>query len=201
MGAMRTSKLLIGAFALLVPGVASAEDNTLVAGYPVSASFGGGVMGFTDSRTRDFATEGGTWEARVGFNTTGIVALEAAYVGSLQNIDALGLDNNATLLGTGVEANVRINFLEGDLQPYALVGGGWTRFDLSTTTNTSDVSGYDNVASVPMGVGIGYRIDDLLLDLRGTYRATSGADLIANQSADEARLDSWSATLRAGFQF
>lgn len=198
---MRTSKLLIGAFALLVPGVASAEDNTLVAGYPVSASFGGGVMGFTDSTTRDFATEGGTWEARVGFNTTGIVALEAAYVGSLQNIDALGLDNNATLLGTGVEANVRINFLEGDLQPYALVGGGWTRFDLSTTTNTSDVSGYDNVASVPMGVGIGYRIDDLLLDLRGTYRATSGADLIANQSADEARLDSWSATLRAGFQF
>lgn len=202
---MRTT-MLFAATLVIVPGMALAEEveeeeETGIAGIPVSATFGGGVVGFVDTETRDFATEGGAWEGRLAFNAGRRVELEAAYIGSLQNIDALGLDSTAQLLGTGFEAAIRINVLEGAWQPYAVVGGGWTRYDITNAdTNTSDVSDSDNIAVIPLGVGLGYRMDRYLVDLRGTYRATTDADLIATRT-NEATLDTWSASLRAGFQF
>lgn len=195
---MSTSNVVL-AVLLAVPTIAAAETETVFDAYRLSVSVGAGVTGFVDDTARDHVGAGGAWDARVAFNTTGNLAVEAAYVGSLQNVDAVGLDTRARLLGTGIEANVRLNFTTTDVQPYVLVGGGWTRYDLSATTNTSGVLGSDNLATLPMGIGLGYRIADVVLDLRGTYRATAGADLMGPVANN--RLDSWSATLRGGFEF
>jgi hypothetical protein len=191
----------ITALALLVPGVAVADDHSLVLGeYGLGATIGGGFAGFIDSGTRDYVQEGGIWEGRLGFNTRGVVGFEAAYIGSAYEIDALGLDTAAVMLGTGVEGNVRLNFFEGALQPYAIVGAGWTRYDITNASaNTSDVSGTDNLVSIPMGAGVGYRAGRMLLDLRGTYRVTSEHDMLGTSPNNS--LDTWSATFKAGFEF
>lgn len=194
---MKTLELVLAVS--LVPSLASAETETVFEHYRLGVSVGAGVMGFVDGTARAYTSDGGLWDVRVGFNTTGNLAVEAAYVGSLQNIDAVGLAPDAKLLGTGVEANLRLNFMTGRVQPYALLGAGWTRYDLSADTNASDVSGYDNIATLPMGIGISYRLTDVVLDLRGTYRATAGTELI--QAMESSQLDSWSATLRGGFEF
>lgn len=191
--------IVIGSLAL-VPTVAGAEEAVWDT-YKVGASFGGGFVGFVDDDTRDFATEGGAWEARLAFSKGPTVAIEAAYLGTLQNIDALGIGDNARLLGTTLEADLRINLLEGRLQPFVLVGAGWTRYDMTNTSaNTSDVENVDNLATMPIGIGIGYRYGDVLFDLRGTYRSTTGDNLIDTRGVGDATLDTWSTTLRVGFQ-
>ncbi len=195
------SKLLLGAL-VVFPAMAHA-DETLGQKYGLSAMFGGGLVGFADQDTRDFASTGGSWEARFAFGTKSWLAVEAAYVGSLQGLDALGLDSNARLLGNGGEADVRINLLQGlAWQPYALVGAGWTHYSVTNSNaNTSDVAESDNVLTMPIGAGIGYRYRNVLFDLRGTYRATTQAELIDMHGTGEANLDTWSATLKAGFEF
>jgi hypothetical protein len=194
-------KNLIALAALaLVPTIASA-DETFWDKYKIAASFGGGFVGFVDDNTRDFATEGGAWEGRLAFNNQGTVAIEAAYLGTLQNIDALGLGDSARLLGTTAEANVRINLMPGEIQPFVLVGAGWTRYDMTnTSSNTSDVEDVDNVATMPIGIGVAYRYRNVLFDVRGTYRSTTGDNLIDMHGTGNATLDTWSATFRLGFQ-
>jgi hypothetical protein len=193
-------KLLVIGSLFLVPTLATADDS-LVDNYKLSASFGGGFVGFVDDNTRDFATEGGAWEGRLALGTGSMIAIEAAYLGTLQNIDALGLGDSARLLGTTLEADLRINLLEGDIQPFVLIGAGWTRYDMTNTSaNTSDVQDVDNLATMPVGLGLGYRYGDVLFDVRGTYRATTGNNLIDMHGTADATLDTWSATLRVGFQ-
>jgi hypothetical protein len=116
----------------------------------LAASFGGGFVGFVDGDTRDHATEGGAWEGRLAFTPGSAITIEAAYVGTLQNIDALGLGDKARLLGTTIEANLRLDLLEGNLRPFLLAGAGWTRYDMTnTSSNTSDVQDVDNPRRCP----------------------------------------------------
>lgn len=191
--------LAIAALALLTPTIASADEQVFE-NHRLSAMVGVGMMGFTDPTTRDYANAGGAWEARIGFEANERIVLETAYIGSLQDISASGLSRNAQLVGTGVEANIRLDFLVGQFRPYAHVGGGWTRYDLSGSTS-STMGGTDSVGSVPVGLGIDFTYADVVLDLRGTYRATTGEDLITMPGSEDARLDTWSATMRAGFHF
>ena len=191
--------LVIGSLAL-VPAVAVADDSVWDR-YKLSASFGGGFVGFVDNNTRDFATEGGAWEGRFGLKATQRLAIEAAYLGTLQNVDALGIGDNARLLGTTLEANLRVNLLDGNIQPFVLVGAGWTRYDMTNTSeNTSDFQDVDNLATMPLGIGVGYRYNDVLFDVRGTYRATTGNNMIDMHGMGDATLDTWSATFRVGFE-
>ncbi len=197
---MSLTKGFVVAALALAPATAAADDS-IFGEYRVGASFGGGMMGFVDSDTRDFATDGGAWEARLAFNTRGIVVIEGAYIGSLQNIDALGLESDARLLANGAEADLRINLMQGQLEPYVLFGAGWTRFDITnTSTNTSDLQQVDNVATMPLGAGVGYRYRNVLFDLRGTYRAAAGENLIDMHGTAAATLDTWSATFKIGFE-
>lgn len=183
------------ALLLVSPAVATAEEE-----FQVSAMFGGGVVGFVDEGARDFTSEGGSWEARIGV-ARGPLELEAAYIGTLQNIDALGLDETANLLGTGFEGDLRFNLTMLPVQPYGFVGLGWMRYDLTNADfNTSDVAESDNIAVVPFGIGVGYRIEQIRVDLRGTYRLAADSDLFAGSDvAQERDLHTWNATLRLGF--
>ena len=134
------------------------------------------------------------------------VAFEAAYVGSAQGIVALGLSQNAILLGNGAEATLRINFTTARLQPYLFGGGGFTRYQLTNTAiNTSSVRSNDDIGTVPTGVGMSARLSkEFFIDIRGTYRFTFNDQLFATASAvsgaGNAGLDTWNAIGRLGFE-
>lgn len=170
-------------------------------------ALGGGVTGFVDEEARSFTDPGGSWEARLSVGTRLPVAFELAYIGSAQNIDALGLDNDAVLLGNGTEATVRVNILQNfPVQPYIFGGAGYTHFQLTRTDfNTTSLRDSDNVFNVPFGAGVSFRVARaLLLDLRFTGRAAFDDELMEGPFANtdkDAKLHSWNAGARLGWEF
>jgi hypothetical protein len=183
----------------------AADPDTLISPYGMGVYAGGGVGSFTNEEMRDLTGTAGVWEARVQFGTRVPIGFEAAYQGSLQQIDALGLDTDARLVSNGLEGNVRVNFVDAPIAPYAFAGLGWRRFDLTNVnTNTSSVEDTDDVLQIPMGVGLSYRFDRLIADLRGTFRATAYEDLVpaTTTSGDDFEdLSSWDVALHVGFEF
>lgn len=205
---MRFKAIFIAAvFAAAVgPQTASAQEDhrpNLIVPSGMSASIGGGVMGFTDDTMTDFTSAGGAWEARFIFGTREYLGLEAAYSGTAIGVDAIGLDSNAVLVSTGLEALARANLLKGDVQPYAVAGVGWRRYDLTNADfNNSSVTEEDNVFEVPLGVGVAYRYKGLVLDARGLFRVALEEDLIATAAGqDSAKLHTIEASARIGWEF
>lgn len=218
MRATKTLSMCLGlAATLLIGGTASAQEMqeqpersteyetpNLLSPYGMSAMIGGGVVGFTDSDTTDFTDVGGSWEARFAFGTREMIGTEIAYTGSAQNVEAVGLDDDALLISTGLEALGRINVGVYDWQPYAVAGVGWRRYDVTNSDfNTSSVAEDDNVFEIPLGIGVSYRMNQFVLDVRGMFRPTIENDLIRTGPDDdeEAELHNWSATARVGFEF
>ena len=116
----------------------------------IEAAVGGGAVGFIDSAVRNNVNTGGSWEARLTFGSRLPIAIEGAYIGSSQNIDALGLSTNSHLVGNGVEGDLRLNFTNYMVQPYIFGGAGWTHYQIyNTVTNTSDITNHDDVGTVP----------------------------------------------------
>lgn len=197
------------AFALgcsLVAGTAAAEEpSAIVEEYGLALTAGGGVGGFTQEEMRDATQVSGLWDVRAAFGTRKPLAVEAAYIGSAQTIDAIGLDANAVLLGTAVEAVARVNVMPAaELTPYLFVGGAWKRYDLTNVdTNTSDVSDYDNLLEIPMGVGLSYRYASFVGDLRGEFRPAAYADMVplGDGTTDSAAMHTWGASARLGYAF
>lgn len=184
------------------------RSEDLVMPYGLSVSAGGGVLGFVDSDTRDIASAGTAWDVRVMLGTRRPIAVEAAYFGASQGVDVVGLNENASLLATGLEANLRVNILQrGRLQPYLLSGVGWTRYSLrNVTTNTSSIKDSESMVHVPFAVGVGFRATrSFLVDLRGTVRAAFRDELQRpmpnGMDVPHADLSTWAVTARLGWEF
>lgn len=180
------------------------EKTALASGVGVSVSVGGGFSTFLLSDVTDFTDPGGGWDARVAIGTREYFAIEGAYLGNVYNIDALGLDNDALLVGNGVEAAARFNVLKGAIQPYALAGVGWKHYSIANADrNTSSLADNDNVAEFPVGVGLAYRDQGIVLDGRAVVRPTAGSDLIdaAVANADDVRLHNLAVNLTLGVEF
>jgi hypothetical protein len=170
----------------------------------VEATVGGGAIGFIDQGSRSVSGTGAAWDARLLVGSRLPLGLEAAYVGSVQNIDALGLSTDAFLMGNGVEGTLRVNLIRARVQPYLFGGVGWTHYRVTnTTTNTSSVLGADDVGTIPMGGGITARIvGSFIADVRAVYRATFDDDLLrATAATNGTSLQSWNVGGRIGFEF
>ena len=63
-----------------------------------------GVLDFARDDLPDMTGTAGSWDARFQSGTRCYLGFEAAYLGSAQSIDAIGLDQDATLLSNGVGA-------------------------------------------------------------------------------------------------
>lgn len=164
---------------------------------------GGGVTGFIDGGTTNFTDVGGMWTARVVGLTGSLIGFEAAYVGSMQGVDAIGLDANAAVVGNGVEGDVRLNFTRGArLQPYLFAGLGWMHYDVTNTDiNTAAIDDSDDLLSIPAGAGVSLRLAQRWsLDLRGTVRGAAG-DGMFHEGDDSEGMESWSGSAQAGFAF
>lgn len=179
--------------------------------YGIAFSVGGGVMGFIDEDMRDVADVGGSWEARAAFGTRSFFAVEAAYVGTAQNIDSvIGPSREGTLVGNGAEGAVRVNFSpKTAANVYAFGGLNWTRYDVvdaNFSRAAAGVADEDDVWQIPFGAGAEYRYMGFIGDIRFTYRAAFEEDLVVDTSlnadpGDRLGMDTWGVTARVGYEF
>jgi hypothetical protein len=186
------------------PIIVEDDDDDTLERYGVALSFGGGVSGFTDDIIRDTADDGGGWDVRMTVGTRSVVAVEGEYTGSAQSIDALGLDNDAILVGNGLNGNLRVNFTDLAFQPYAFGGIGWRHYNLTNedSANTSDVSDSDDVIEFPMGVGVAWKYEGLMLDARGEFRYSGYEDMVPDLRLGEddgASMHRYGVNLNVGF--
>ena len=196
---------------VVMKATADHSDDHLLTPFGMAITVGGGVVGFFDDDARALGNLGAGWEARLTLGTRTPVAFEAAYVGSAQSIDALGLGSNAILVGTAVEGDLRVNFTTTYVQPYVFGGMGFTRYDLTNEDfNTSSVNDSERMGHIPFGAGLGFQYGGLLLDVRGTVRAAFSDDLVNEPATEDDPLDStdtrtdldtWSAAARIGWEF
>ncbi len=176
------------------------EDRRPMFGLGVSA--GAGVTGFANDNANDIIDPGVDYTARLHVGGNSPIGLEAGYVGSAQNIDTTGLDNSAVLISNGVEGALRLNLSTGVVQPYVIGGLAWRRYDITNEDfNTSSVNDEDDILEVPVGAGLAWRYGGALVDGRANYRFASQEDLIPGVNNDDLGLDTWSFTLRAGWEF
>jgi hypothetical protein len=169
---------------------------------------GGGVTDFVSDAARNRTGVGGSWDVRAIFGTQSYVGLEAAYIGSAQSID-MGtdvFDNNATLVGNGAEALLRINATTTyPAQPFIFGGIGWRHYSISNNdTNISNlglVDDTDDVGEVPVGIGLAGHIGGFTLDARGEYRFAFSDDLVADLTNEgSSSLDRWGVTANIGYE-
>jgi hypothetical protein len=181
----------------------SREHESTLERYGIGVALGGGVEGFTNNTMRDATNDGGGWNVRLALGTRSMIGAEVAYIGSAQSIDALGLDTSAMLVGNGAEANVRFNITQTALQPFATAGLGWRRYDLTNEDfNTSDINSKDDVLEVPVGVGLAWKYQGLLLDARGVFTIADQADLVpTNDGRDSASMHRWGVNANLGYTF
>ena len=178
----------------------------MVTDFGIGVSVGGSAVGFTQGEVDQFLDTGAGWEARLVLGTRNMLAAEVAYIGSANDVDVLGTDPDALLLGSGAEALGRFNVLEDALQPYVMAGASWTYYNLANTSrNTANLENDDNVFQIPLGAGLAYRYDNAVLDLRGSYRPAFDSELIGASGSlgdqEESSLDSWRAGLNLGVEF
>jgi len=186
-----------------VPPPVAVNPDKPASGLGIEATVGGGAIGFIDEGARNVANTGASWDARLMFGSRLPIAVEGAYVGSVQGVDALGLSTNSLLVGNGVEGTLRINLTRMRVQPYLFGGIGWTHYQLSNTaTNTANILGGDDIGTVPMGAGITARFGHgFIVDGRATYRATFDDQLMQGQAVSNTSMQTWNATGRVGFEF
>ncbi len=176
-------------------------------GIGVGVTLGGGAVGFWEDGTKAFVDIGGSWDVRATIGTRLPVAFEVAYVGTAQGMNSLGLSNDAILLGSTAEGDVRINFTRSRLQPYIFGGAGYTYYRVTNTAiSTSDLQRTDNVFEIPFGAGLSWRVGQaFLLDIRGTGRWTFDDELFkvaaTTTNAGNSHLYNWMGTAHLGWEF
>lgn len=193
--------VLMGLFAFEATAYADEPSHenmpNLVSNYGMAAEVGGGVTAFTATGATDVTKLGGEWTARFILGTRSHIGVEAAYIGTAQAMNTLGVSDSAYLMSNGAEAALRYNVLTGDWQPYAAAGGAWKHYSLQNTSfNTSDVKSSDDVAEVPVAVGLAYRYRGIIADLRVQLRPAFNSSLIGDTN-----LTNWNAGARLGWEF
>lgn len=178
------------------------DRPNLVTPMGMGFSIGGGLNDFTSNAARDFTDPGGGWEARYIIGTRSYLGGEVAYIGTANNINALGVSNDAVLLSNGAEGALRLNFTTTAFQPYVLGGVGWKHYNVvNTPTNTSDIRDSDDALVVPVGVGFAYRYQNVFADLRGNYKPVFLMDITQTGGDDDTTMHGYGANLNVGFEF
>lgn len=185
------------------PYVAAPSENWIKS-VGLGFSAGGGVDDFASDTMRATTGVGGGWNVRATLGTKTFLALEGSYIGSAQNINALGLDNDALLVGNGIQAAGRLNLLtDFPVQPFVYAGVAWRHYDIvDSNINTSDIADDDDVVEFPGGVGVSGYLFGMMADVRGEYRIASEEDLAPSRNnSGEATMDRWAVTGSLGFAY
>jgi len=145
---------------------------------------GGGYQDFTHDQLRNTTNAGGAWNARLVVGLKSVIAFEAAYVGSTQQIAPLGLSTSSYLTSNGGEGALRLNIpiSRGPIlvEPFGFVGLGWSHYSISHYNQAvlSDFQSTDDVMTVPVGGGFAFATRALLLDVRGSWTPTYYSNIL-----------------------
>jgi hypothetical protein len=173
-------------------------EIALTTGAGVTNYFGSGVTGNVDV--------GAGWDARLMFGAHSIIALEAGYVGSVNNIDN-PFEGSGFVSSQGVDGDLRLQ-LPFVVQPYVFGGVGYNHMAINNNPNGIPATNGNGVTTiltddqftVPAGAGLaGYVGKHVQLDLRGTYRYTP--DNTLTNIMGNKNLNQWAATGRVGWVF
>jgi opacity protein-like surface antigen len=177
-------------------------------GIGVGVMLGGGISGFTDDGMRDVVTSdiGGLWDLRLTIGSHIPIGIDLSYVGTAYQLETLSGIDNGTLIGTAFEATVKWNILPHYLlNPYIFAGVGWQRYDVTDANFSTAASGMrddDDVVEFPFGAGFQYRdFSGLVVDVRGTFRATDDSSLLRDPDGDFADLHTWEVSAGIGYEF
>jgi hypothetical protein len=172
-----------------------------------AVSIGGGVDDFVKNTMRDISSVGGSWNLRVIGGTHSYIGFEASYIGSAQSLNNLSGISRATLYGNGVQLTLRLNATTGyPIQPFIYSGGAYRRYGMTSTgINLDNFESNNNVAEVPLGVGVAAYLGEqpgLMLDVRGEYRFAWGDEMLQGTSgSNNNTLDRWGVTGNIGYAF
>lgn len=180
--------------------IAVAHERSIYDRLGIAVALGGGPEGFASPSNTGTHTGGG-WNVRATVGTKSLLGFEASYFGSAQSIDALGLSNNAILVGNGLQGSVRLNLTrQYDVGLLLLGGMAWRHYDLTnTSTSSADVQSADDVLEIPVGVGLQYPYRGLLFDVRADYRFTQYGNMMA--AASNSDMNRWGVQGNIGYQF
>ena len=177
-------------------------DETLLP-FGVGFSVGGGYVGFIDEEFNDFVDPGGGWEARVLLGTDTWMGLEASYLGTSNEMEALGLSDEAYLLGNGASAALRLNLLPPAfyVRPYLSAGVGWMHYSVKNADeDVAALRDSQDVFSVPLAGGVFYSQDWLFADLRVQFAPAFDGNLTRGPFNDDTNMSTWRAVANIGFE-
>lgn len=184
----------------------TAQTDMSRVGFSLSA--GGGVADFTSQDMRDTTAMGGTWAVRAVIGTKTPLGFEGSYIGSAQDVSALGLDNGAMLVSNGVQGALRLNAVtNAPITPFIFGGVAWSRFSITNTDrNTSALSDNDDLLEVPVGLGVGGSYRGFGYDVRGELRFATNEDLLPEFTAGRdtgthADMHRWGVNATIGYGF
>jgi hypothetical protein len=178
------------------------RQDSLFERWGTAMALGLGVEGFTHGD--DTGTEpGGGWNVRAVLGTKTMFGFEGSYIGSAQPIDAIGLDNSSVLVGNGAQGALRFNMTPQYDVGLLLIGGvAWRHYNLTNESfNTSDVQNNDDVLEIPIGAGLQYDFNGMLLDARVEYRFTNYGDMMGPTASSGSAMDRWGMQANAGYRF
>jgi hypothetical protein len=173
--------------------------------YGAAITAGAGAGGFVDDAISGRTGIGASWGLRVAWGTRTPLAFEATYLGSANDVTGTGTGSDAFLLRSTFEGALRFNapILRGWtlLEPFGLVGVGWTRYGLFEGDEPPGPGGQvddtvDDQLTVPLGAGIAYGMGWFTADVRFTYRFALDDDMFGASD-----MSAWNASLGLGIEF
>jgi opacity protein-like surface antigen len=186
------------------PVVAAAPEkrhNIVFAPQEISVTTGGGATNYFGTALNSTTDPGAAWDARVTLGTHSILALEAAYMGSTNNVDMQAGTQHGRLDSHGIDSDLRFQ-LPTVVQPYVFGGVGYNHRSVTQTgaaSNAGPLSDEDNQVTVPAGAGLtGYIGRHATVDLRGTYRFIPDNGLTEMSTRN---LHQWIAQAHVGYVF
>jgi len=200
-------------FAARTAAAQDADDFWPASQYGIELSAGGGVESFSHQQMRNETSPAGLWDLRAVVGTRSPIAVEGAYTGTAQRIDAVIGNQTGTLVGTGLSGDLRVNLMPMEMvTPYAFGGLGWKRYDVTNanfTTADTGVASSDDLLEIPLGGGLSLRDRGVTADARFTYSVATGQNLVINNNGDQpvstdrgsANMDNWSVSARIGTEF
>src|SRR5437870_2144189 len=125
---MKTRWLAIAAVVAVAAWARTAQAR--FSPYLTSITTGAGVSDFVRSEIHENTSVAGAWDARLTVGTRTPLALEAAYVGTLQTEQdpLLATQDQARLSSSQVTGSARINIIPTRVQPFVAGGAGWVNF-------------------------------------------------------------------------
>jgi hypothetical protein len=186
------------------------EDNDRFYGSGIGLEAGGGVNEFARGPVSAMTDTGGAWSARLTVGTRSPLAFEAAYIGTANRIQTLGLDRS-TLMSNGAEGALKLHVALAELtddasvmlKPYLLAGFAWKHYNLrGDALNTSSVQDSEDVFEVPIGFGLGWNFGHFIADQRFDFRPALSGDVVRPiGNAEPESMQTWSLTARVGVEF